>query len=79
VLWPRMLDAQLLWVWLSTYWFLPGAPHRPDPGGHHPLTYTRRGALHVRWLQLARAAERGGDDAVASHAQSVAHALSTTG
>jgi len=79
VLWPRMLDAQLLWVWLSTYWFLPGAPHRSDPGGHHPLTYTRRGALHVRWLQLARAAERGGDDAVASHAQSVAHALSTTG
>jgi len=79
VLWPRMLDAQLLWVWLSTFWFLPGAPNRADPGGHHPLTYTRRGALQVRWHQLARAAERGGDDAVASHAQSVARALSTPG
>ena len=79
VLWPRMLDAQLLWVWLSTYWFLPGAPTRPDPGGHHPLTYTRRGALHVRWLQLARAAERGGDDATAGHSRQVARALNPSG
>lgn len=79
VLWPRMLDAQLLWVWLSTYWFMPGAPTRPDPGGHHPLTYSRSGALQVRWLQLARAAERAGDEAVASHARVVAHSLHELG
>jgi len=79
VLWPRMLDAQMLWVWLSTYWFVPGAPTRPDPGGHHSLTYTRRGALQVRWSQLARVAQRCGDDAVAEHARAVAHALNAPG
>ncbi|WP_127783158.1 kinase [Rhodococcus sp. X156] len=79
VLWPRMLDAQLLWVWLSTYWFLPASPHRANPGGHHPLTYTRQGALRVRWQQLARAAERGGDADVAEHALAVAAALQVTG
>jgi len=79
VLWPRMLEAQLLWVWLSTYWFLPGGSAKPDPGGHHPLTYTRSGALQVRWLQLARAAERAEDDVVADHARSVAQALAELG
>lgn len=71
----RLLDAQLLWTWVSTRWFLPGHATRADPSSEHPLALRPADALAVRWSRLAEAAERAGEDATAEHARTVARAL----
>jgi hypothetical protein len=75
VLLPRLLDAQLLWTWLSTWWLMPRG-HEPDrPIGHSPESSPLRGAvLADRWGRLA--ADFGPlDPALAAYAGSVAEAL----
>ncbi|MBP2330207.1 hypothetical protein JOF56_010592 [Kibdelosporangium banguiense] len=72
---PRMLDAQLFWVWASTFWFLP-RPGEPDgPLDSHLPSPRRSVALAARWQHLCEEAKRAGADAVAEHAASVVDAL----
>lgn len=75
VLMPRLLDAQLLWTWLSTWWFMPrsGEPDRPISSMHSQLP--RRGAALVdRWERLAIQC-RATEPALAEHCTAVANAL----
>jgi hypothetical protein len=75
VLEPGLLDAQVFWVWLSTFSLLPrpGEDDRPiDPQLRSP----RRGvALRARWRQLAADAARAGELALADHADAVVAGL----
>lgn len=68
----RLLDAQLVWVWLSTYWFLPDDHTRIAAVREHQLSAPRSKALISRWRALADFAEHTGDAAVADHAHEVA-------
>jgi hypothetical protein len=75
VLMPRLLDAQLLWTWLSTWWLLPrgGEPDRPI--GSSESNSPRRGAALVdRWERLAVLCAAP-EPALADHAAAVASAL----
>jgi hypothetical protein len=75
VLQAGLRDAQLFWVWTSTWRLLPrpGEEDRPiDPNTHSPL---RGVALRARWRQLAIDAERVGDGLIAEHSRAVATAL----
>lgn len=78
VLMPRLLDAQLLWTWLSTWWFLPRGdePDRPiDPGqGARGGSPSRGAALVDRWLRLAEQCPAT-EGSLAAHAMEVAAAL----
>jgi hypothetical protein len=72
----RLLAAQLLWVWLCTWWLLPrvrlrDAPVGPD-AGRSPRIST---ALSHYWAELGRAATRGGLDATAELADAVGAGL----
>jgi hypothetical protein len=71
VLLPRLLDAQLLWVWLSTWqslpWSAPAAVRVPGP--------RRATALIARWERLRADAAALGASEIAEHAAAVAHAL----
>jgi hypothetical protein len=72
---PRMLDAQLFWVWASTYWFLP-RPGEPDsPLDSHLPSPRRSVALAARWQHLAEEARRAGADSVVEHAHAVVDGL----
>jgi hypothetical protein len=72
---PRMLDAQLFWVWASTFWFLP-RPGEPDgPIDSHLPSPRRSVSLAARWRHLCEEAKRAGADAIAEHAMSVVDAL----
>lgn len=55
-----LLDGQLLWTWLSTWWVLPGSASRT----HTP-------ALVDRWEGLAEDAAARGRGAIADHATAV--------
>ncbi|MCH5643547.1 MULTISPECIES: phosphotransferase [unclassified Gordonia (in: high G+C Gram-positive bacteria)] len=76
----KVLIARLLWVWLSTVWMLPGEVSISDPG------YAHDWALHTndprvivaRWTDLAAAAGRGGDEAIAAFSVAVGSALQRT-
>ncbi|HEY6424595.1 MAG TPA: hypothetical protein VIY28_15385 [Pseudonocardiaceae bacterium] len=78
VLARRLLDGQLLWTWLCTWWLLPlPRPHTsetavlPVPGA-----VTDHGGLLVeRWERLAGEADRIGCADTATHAMTVADAL----
>lgn len=75
VLLPGLLDAQVFWVWLSTWLLLPqpGQDDRPIDGR---LRSPRRSvALRARWRQLAVEANRSGEAALAEHATEVAAAV----
>ncbi len=75
VLMPRLFDAKLLWVWLSTWWFLP-RPGQPDtPVDAHMPSPRRSTALVDRWSRLGAEAEAAGREAIADHATRVADAL----
>jgi hypothetical protein len=75
ILMPGLLDAQVFWVWLSTWWFLP-APLEEDLPIADELRSPRRSvALRSRWQQLAADAEHAGEPALADHAHSVVDAL----
>ncbi|HWC82453.1 MAG TPA: hypothetical protein VG756_21085 [Pseudonocardiaceae bacterium] len=75
VLTPGLLDAQLFWVWVSTYWFLPRAGQDDRPIDNVLLSPRRSVALRARWRQLAAEAQRAGEPSLAEHAGSVADAV----
>lgn len=76
VLMPRMLDAQLLWVWVSTWWFLPRSGQRDSPLNAHVPSPRRSTALGDRWRRLRNEAAAFGAESVADHADRVVAALS---
>jgi hypothetical protein len=75
VLLPGLLDAQLFWVWVSTWWFLPRPGQEDRPLDSELRSPRRSVALRSRWLQLAKDATRAGEADVVAHAQTVVAAL----
>jgi hypothetical protein len=79
----RLLDAQLLWVWLCTWWLLPRLPDdasggRDGPIGHDAARSPRIStALSHYWRELAEAATGSGRGATAELARAVVAALRT--
>ncbi|MGH3877176.1 MAG: hypothetical protein ACRDSK_09090 [Actinophytocola sp.] len=75
VLLPRLLDAQLFWVWLTTWQFFT----RPEAAQSHSssLADTPPDTLVLieRWRRLAESAEAAGVHEVAAHSARVADAL----
>jgi hypothetical protein len=76
VLLPRLLDAQLFWVWFTTWQLLTtpdleGCPH----AARSIETPSRPVVLATRWRRLAECAAAIGADPVASHAGEVVAAL----
>ncbi|MFC6090909.1 hypothetical protein Q5530_21065 [Saccharothrix sp. BKS2] len=72
---PRLLEAQLLWVWLGTWRALPGLG-AALPSGHRPLDSPPRGQVLVaRWVRLRADALALGVKHVAAHADDVVSAL----
>ncbi|MGG7099609.1 kinase [Rhodococcus sp. 24CO] len=71
-----LVEAQLIWVWLSTYMFLPNDHARIAAVREHYLSIPRSDALLRRWARLARSAELAGNAAVQAHANEVVAALS---
>lgn len=67
----RVLDAQLMWVWLSTYLFLPEDYTKIAAVRGHQLSAPRAEALTARWESLATFAEHSGHGAIADHARLV--------
>lgn len=77
VLASKILDAQLIWVWLTTYWFLPNDHTRIAAARAHHLSVPRSDALISRWNVLVEQATRTGDTDVAAFALRVVRALET--
>ncbi|AHH96066.1 hypothetical protein GCM10010174_42640 [Kutzneria viridogrisea] len=75
VLMPRLLEAQLLWVWLSTWLYLPRPGEADRPVTSRLASPRRSSALHARWLRLRDDAGRLQEAHVADHADAVASAL----
>ena len=76
VLERRLLHAQLLWVWLTTWWLLPRIRERDRPIGPDATRSPRiSSALGHYWRQMARAAETGDLPASAELGDAVADAL----
>jgi hypothetical protein len=73
---PRMLDAQLFWVWASTFWFLPRPGEQDGPIDSHLPSPRRSVALAARWRHLSEEARRAGAEPIAEHANAVVDALS---
>ncbi|GAA4555949.1 hypothetical protein [Pseudonocardia xishanensis] len=72
----RLLDAQLLWVWLCTWWLLPRISEGENRLGGDPGRSARTSvALADYWRRLGSDAERGGRPATAALAGTVAAAL----
>jgi hypothetical protein len=75
VMLPRMLDAQLFWVWASTFWFLP-RPDEPDaPIDSHLPSPRRSVSLAARWQHLSEEAARAGADNIVEHSRAVVAAM----
>jgi len=75
VLLPALLDAQLLWVWVSTWWFLPRVDQDDGPVESDARSPRRSVALRSRWQQLARDAARAGEHDVVAQAHEVVAGL----
>ncbi|WP_433684310.1 phosphotransferase family protein [Nocardia sp. CA-119907] len=75
VLAERILEARLIWVWLTTYWFLPADHTRIASAREHGLSVPRSEALINRWAALAEDARCTGDDAVGDFAEDVSAML----
>lgn len=75
VLMPRMLEAQLLWVWLSTWMYLPRPGEEDRPITSRLPSPRRSSALHARWLRLRDDAGRLHLPVIADHADAMASAL----
>jgi hypothetical protein len=72
----RLLDAQLLWVWLCTVWLLPDGLAKNAPLGPDPKRSPRAlSALAHYWRRLAKDAETGGLLATVELAHAVVAAL----
>lgn len=78
VLDARIVEAQLIWVWISTYLFLLEDHTLIAEVREHALSVPRTVALSRRWEQLARSAQSGGNTVIADHAAAVAATLATT-
>jgi hypothetical protein len=72
---PQLFDAQLLWVWVSTWWFLPRESEDDGKLGDQLQAPRRGAALAARWRRLAEEADQVGVDNVARHATQVASAI----
>jgi hypothetical protein len=75
VLMPGLFDAQLFWVWLSTWWFLPRQGQDDRPIDTETRSPRRSVVLRSRWSQLADDAAHAGEHEVAEHARLVVAAL----
>ncbi|MEO7079471.1 kinase [Rhodococcus sp. BP22] len=75
VLASKILDAQLIWVWMSTYWFLPDDHTRIAAARRHHLSVPRSEALISRWRILFEQAQRTGDHDVTDFAEKVLASL----
>ncbi|MBF6354382.1 kinase [Nocardia higoensis] len=75
VLAERILEARLIWVWLTTYWFLPADHARIAAAREHGLSTPRSAALINRWAALAEDARCSGDDLVGDFADEVSAML----
>ncbi|MGW0251433.1 phosphotransferase family protein [Nocardia goodfellowii] len=75
VLAERILEARLIWVWLSTYWFLPVDHARIAAAREHGLSVPRSEALINRWAALAEDARCTGDDIIGDFADEVSAML----
>lgn len=72
---PRLLDAQLFWVYLSTWWFLP-RPGEHDTAIRSELPSPKRAAaLRAWWRRLAEDADHLGRDWLRDYATSIADAF----
>jgi hypothetical protein len=75
VLLPGLLDAQLFWVWVSTWSFLPRPGEDDGPLDAERRSPHRSVALRSRWSQLATQAARAGEPDIVDHAHAVVAAL----
>ncbi|EFV13887.1 phosphotransferase family protein [Segniliparus rugosus] len=71
----RVLGAMLIWVWLTTAWWLPGHGRDGAWSHRHSLSTPTPQALMARWEGLLGLANAAGDLAVAEHAETVIAAL----
>ena len=75
VLLPRLLDAQLFWVWLTTWQFF----SRPEAAQSHSSTLAdtppETHVLTDRWRRLSDSALISGAETVAEHAAAVGDRL----
>lgn len=76
VLQPRLLDAQLFWVWFTTWQLF---TDRDPKGCPHAVRSSqipdRPAVLATRWQRLADSATAGGVDPIAEHAGQVVRAI----
>ncbi|HEU5472839.1 MAG TPA: hypothetical protein VFV67_19505 [Actinophytocola sp.] len=76
VLLPRLLDAQMFWVWYTTWQLLTNPELEGCPHAAKSIeTPDRSRVLAARWRRLARYAAACGADPVAEHAGIVVRAL----
>nr|WP_190822805.1 phosphotransferase [Saccharopolyspora pogona] len=75
VLMPRLFNAQLLWVWVSTWWFLPRTGETDRPIDLHMPSPRRSTALVDRWRHLRSDADGADMADVAEFADRVVDAL----
>jgi hypothetical protein len=76
VLQPRLLDAQLFWVWFTTWQLLTNPELEGCPHAARSIETPSRSAVLVnRWRTLAECAIAVGIEPVATHALSVVSAL----
>ncbi|WP_019853649.1 hypothetical protein [Actinopolyspora mortivallis] len=75
VLLPRLLEAQLLWVWVSTWWFLPRSGQLDAPIDAHMPSPRRSTALADRWRRLGEQASTAGVSEVAELSERMVAAL----
>lgn len=72
----RLLDAQLLWAWVCTWWLLPRIRERDVPLGADPVRTPRISAvLAHQWREMATAATAAGRHASAELGVAVADGL----
>lgn len=72
----RLLDAQLLWVWLCTWWLLPRIRHRDTPVGPDATRSPRISTVLAHyWTEMAAAAGAAHRPASAELGTAVAAAL----
>lgn len=75
VLMPRLFDAQLLWVWVSTWWFLPRTGESDAPLALDMPSPRRSTALVDRWRRLRTDAEAADLPEIAEYADVVVEGL----
>lgn len=75
VLLPRLFDAHLLWVWVSTWWFLPRTGELDSPIDVHMPSPRRSTALVDRWRRVREDAVAAGAPEIAEHADLIVDAL----